>query len=214
MRPAAFALLVVLSLGVAGYALGVYGFLPLGAAVHPVMRATFEAHRNGIYVHVFASALALVLGPLQFSSRLRAARPGLHRWSGRLYLGVGVLVGGLAGLFMAFHAAGGAGSRLGFACLAMVWLFTGFRAYVAIRAGDIPSHRRWMVRNFALTFAAVTLRLWLPASVASGIAFESVYPFIAWLCWVPNLVAAELLLRRTRDPSLEHRSAVKTATPA
>ena len=57
MRLTGFALLVVLSLGVAGYAMGVYGFLPLGAGVHPDMRATFEAHRTGIYVHVFASGL-------------------------------------------------------------------------------------------------------------------------------------------------------------
>ncbi len=69
------------------------------------------------------------------------------------------------------------------------------RAYAAIRARDIELHRRWMVRNFALTFAAVTLRLWLPASVVSGIPFEAAYPVIAWLCWVPNLLAAELLLR-------------------
>jgi uncharacterized membrane protein len=214
MRPAAYALLVVLSLAVAGYALGVYGFLPLGAGVHPDMRANFEAHRYGIYVHVFASAVALVLGPLQFSSWLRAARPGLHRWSGRLYLGVGVLLGGLAGLFMAFHAAGGPGSRLGFACLAVAWLFTGFRAYRAIRGGDVPGHRRWMIRNFALTFAAVTLRLWLPASIASGIPFEVAYPVVAWLCWVPNLLAAELFLNRMHDPRLGRTTAGKPVSSA
>jgi hypothetical protein len=50
-----------------------------------------------------------------------------------------------------------------------------------------------MVRNFALTFAAVTLRLWLPGSVLSGVPFEVAYPIVAWLCWVPNLVVAELL---------------------
>jgi len=210
MHPAALALLVVLSLGVAGYALGVYGFLPLGAAVHPDMRASFATHRNVVYVHVFASAVALVLGPLQFWSRLRTARPGLHRWSGRFYLGVGILLGGLAGLFMAFHAAGGRGSRLGFACLALAWLFTGLRAYRAIRARDVAVHRRWMIRNFALTFAAVTLRLWLPASLASGIPFEVAYPVVAWLCWVPNVLAAELLLNRTHDPSLGRRTAGKS----
>jgi uncharacterized membrane protein len=214
MRRAALALLVVLSLGVAAYALGVYGLLPLGATVHPDMRATFEAHRAGIYVHVFASAVALVLGPLQFSSGLRTTRPGLHRWSGRFYLGVGVLLGGLAGLFMAFHAAGGPGSRLGFACLAVAWLFTGFRAYQAIRGGDVPGHRRWMIRNFALTFAAVTLRLWLPASIASGIPFEVAYPVVAWLCWVPNLLAAELFLNRTRDPQLGRKTAGKPVSSA
>jgi|MudIll2142460700_1097286.scaffolds.fasta_scaffold30897_3 uncharacterized membrane protein len=214
MRLTGFALLVVLSLGVAGYAMGVYGFLPLGAGVHPDMRATFEAHRTGIYVHVFASAVALVLGPLQLSSRLRAARPGLHRWAGRVYLGAGVLPGGLAGLFMAFHAFGGPGSRFGFGCLALAWLFTGFRAYRSIRAGDTASHRRWMIRNFALTFAAVTLRLWLPAAVASGIPFEVAYPVVAWLCWVPNLLTAELLLRRTHGPSLERKRPVNTASSA
>jgi hypothetical protein len=63
-----------------------------------------------------------------------------------------------------------------------------------------------MVRNFALAFAAVTLRLWLPAAVVSGIAFEDAYPVIAWLCWVPNLLAAELLFNRT-NRSVEQTAA-------
>ena len=213
MRLTSFAALIVLSLGVAGYAVAVYGLLPLGAVVHPDMRAAFEANRAGIYAHIFASAVALALGPFQFSSRLRSARPSLHRWSGRLYLGVGVLVGGVAGLFMAFHALGGLTSRLGFACLALAWLYTGSRAYLAIRARDVVSHRRWMVRNFALTFAAVTLRLWLPASIVAGFPFELAYPVIAWLCWLPNLVAAELLFNRTRVPSIE-RSATSNPAPS
>jgi len=202
MRLASFAALVFLSLGVAGYAIAVYGFLPLGVAVHPDIRATFDTHRTATYAHVFASAVALALGPFQFSERLRTRRPALHRWSGRLYLGLGVLVGGLAGLFMAAHAFGGIAARLGFACLAVGWLYTGLRAYLAIRARNIVSHRRWMVRNFALTFAAVTLRLWLPASMASGIAFELVYPVIAWLCWVPNLLVAEPLFNQTHGKRL------------
>ena len=194
-----FTALVILSLGVAGYAVGVYGFLPLGVALHPDMRAAFEAHRIGVYAHVFTSAVALALGPVQFSARFRAARPGLHRWLGRLYLGVGVLVGGVAGLFMAFHAFGGLAARRGCGCLAALWLYTGFRAYRAIRARDIAAHRRWMVRNFALTFAAVTLRLWMPASMVLGIPFENAYPVIAWLCWIPNLVLAEYAFNQARN---------------
>jgi uncharacterized membrane protein len=205
MRLTGFAALVLLALGVAGYAVAVYGFLPLGAVVHPDMRAAFEAHRAGIYAHVFASAVALALGPFQFSVRLRSARPNLHRWSGRLYLGIGVLIGGLAGLYMALHAFGGLASRVGFGCLALAWLYTGFRAYRAIRARDVVSHRRWMVRNFALALAAVTLRLWLPAAIVSGIPFENAYPVIAWLCWVPNLAAAEILFNQA------NRSVERTA---
>ena len=199
MRFTRFAALVALSLGVAAYALVAYTLLPLGAVVHPDMRTTFataDAHRAGLYVHVFASSVALIVGPLQFSARLRAARPALHRWLGRCYLGIGILVGGVAGLFVALHAFGGPAARIGFACLALAWLYTGLRAYRAIRARDLAAHRRWMVRNFALTFAAVTLRLWLPASVVSGVPFELAYAVVAWLCWVPNLAVAEWMLDR------------------
>jgi uncharacterized membrane protein len=203
MRTKGYIALVVLSLALVGYTLVVYGLLPLGAAVHPDLRASFLAHRAGIYAHVFASAVALAIGPFQFRAALRARRPELHRLMGRIYLGVGVLVGGLAGLLMSFHAFGGPVSRLGFGCLALAWLYTGARAYLAIRARELAAHRRWMARNFALTFAAVTLRLWLPGSVVSGVPFELAYPIVAWLCWVPNLVFAESLLRRGSGPTFQ-----------
>jgi uncharacterized membrane protein len=196
MATAAYAALILLSLGVAGYALVAYSLLPIGVTVHPDMRPAFEAQRAAIYTHVFAAAVALALGPFQFSARLRARRLALHRWLGRLYLGVGVLVGGVAGLFIAFHAFGGPVARTGFACLALAWLYTGYRAWRAIRARDVAVHRRWMIRNFALTFAAVTLRLLLPLPFAAGLDFATAYAAIAWLCWVPNLVAAEALFIR------------------
>lgn len=188
--------LLLLSLGVAGYALVMYSLVPLGKFLHPDMRAAFEANRVVVYVHVFASSVALILGPFQFMDGLRARRLELHRWMGRLYLGVGVLLGGLAGLHMSLYAYGGLVSQLGFGALALGWLYTGVRAYLAIRAKDVASHRRWMVRNFALAFGAVTLRLWLPGSVAAGVPFELAYPAVAWLCWVPNLVVAERILRK------------------
>ena len=200
MRRVVLGVVGALSLGVAAYAAAVYALLPVGQMVHPDMRAGFAAQRLGIYAHVFGSAFALALGPLQFSARLRARNVAVHRWLGRLYLGVGVLVGGSAGLYMAVHAFGGIVSKLGFGCLAVLWLFTGLRAYLAIRAREVAAHRRWMVRNFALTFAAVTLRIYLPGSVAAGIPFEVAYPAIAWLCWVPNLVAVEVLAVRRAHP--------------
>ena len=196
MRLSSYIVLIILSLAVAGYGVVVYGFMPLGSMVHPDMRVTFATHSTGVYLHIFASMLALVLGPFQFSPRLRATRIQFHRWLGRIYLGVGVLLGGLAGLYMAVYAYGGIAAKLGFACLAIAWLFTGLRAYLAIRAGKVALHRQWMVRNFALTFAAVTLRLYLPLSLVAGIPFQLAYPIIAWMCWVPNLVIAEWLFNR------------------
>ena len=213
MRLTSFVALCVLSSGVAAYAVVVYGFMPLGSLVHPDMRVVFEAHRLGIYAHVFGSAIALALGPLQFSSHLRNSRISLHRWLGRLYLGVGVLIGGSSGLYMASHAFGGLVARLWFASLAVAWLYSGLRAYLAIRAGKATVHRAWMVRNFALTFAAVTLRLYSPVSMAAGIEFEVAYPYIAWICWVPNLVAAELLFNRTHNPPTQPTEQERRCAP-
>lgn len=186
-----------LSLGVALYAAIAYSLLPVGAAVHPDMRAVFQAHPVGIGVHVFGSIVALALGPFQFLARLRARHLNLHRWMGRLYLGLGVLVGGLAGLYMAQFAYGGLAGKLGFGTLAVCWLVTGERAFHFAHHGDVAAHRRWMVRNFSLTFAAVMLRLYLPASVVAGADFAIAYGIIAWACWVPNLLFAEWLLRNT-----------------
>lgn len=198
MRRVAYALVVFLALGVVGYILTVYSFLPFGTALHPDLRPSFETHhRVFLYAHVFGAAIALALGPFQFWARLRTTRPQVHRWMGRFYLGIGVLVGGVSALALAFNAYGGLMARLGFGALALLWLFTGAQAYRAIRAGDTQSHRRWMTRNFALTFAAVMLRLWLPGLVISGVAFSTAYPIIAWLCWVPNLLVAELLILKS-----------------
>lgn len=188
--------LYILPFGVAGYAVVAYTLFPAGALVHPDMAVVFQANWLGIYLHVFGAAVALVLGPFQFASTLRALHPRVHRWMGRAYLGVGVLIGGGAGLYMAVLAFGGIVSKLGFAFLAVAWLYTGLRALVAIRQGTIAAHQRWMVRNYGLTLAAVTLRLYLPLSGIAGIPFEAAYPAIAWLCWVPNLFVAEWLLKR------------------
>ena len=71
-------------------------------------------------------------------------------------------------------------------------------------AGQYATHRRWMIRSLSLTFAAVTLRLMLPMIPLTGLAFVEGYRAISFLCWVPNLLLAELWLRtvgnrRSRD---------------
>jgi uncharacterized membrane protein len=171
------------------------------APVHPAMVAVFKEHRALITTHAAAAALALLLGPFQFLDRLRAARPRLHRTLGYLYLVLGVTVGGLSGLLLARHSFGGLVSHLGFGLLAVLWLFTGAMAVIAAKSRRFADHRTWMIRNFALTFAAVTLRLYLPLGFLSGLRFEDFYPALAWLCWVPNLVIAEWCLVPSRASS-------------
>lgn len=186
-------ILVFLSLGVAAYAAFAYTVVPLGAMVTPEMQQVFVTHPIGIYGHIAGGVIALILGPFQFYSRLRAAAPKVHRWIGRVYLLVGGTGIGVFGLYMSQYAYGGIVGRLGFGALAICWIYCAVRAYVAIRQGAIQKHRKWMVRSFSLTFAAVTLRIYLPLSAVAGVDFAVAYPMIAWLAWVPNLIVAEWL---------------------
>lgn len=193
-----FATTLLLSVGVAGYAVWAYGGGTQRVRVHPQMIAVFNEHRALITTHAVAAALALLLGPFQFLDGLRAARPRLHRALGYAYLVPGVALGGIAGLLLARHSFGGLVSHLGFGLLAALWLVTGVMAVVAAKARRFTDHRAWMVRNFALTFAAVTLRLYLPLGFASGLRFEDFYPAVAWLCWVPNILLVEWVTLRSR----------------
>jgi uncharacterized membrane protein len=170
-------------------------------------KAVYLAHTTGILTHIVGAMLATIIGPFQFLPAIITNRYlKLHRWLGRTYL-MGVLVGGLGGLYMAFLAYGGFPARLGFGLLAILWLSSGSMAYRHIRNKEIQSHRQWMVRNYALTFAAVALRLWLIVFQVIGVEFLEAYITVAWLCWVPNLIVAEGIVNRIR-PS---RRSVATA---
>ena len=168
---------------------------PIGWQVHPLLQQTFAAHPIGIYMHVVPSIFALLLGPFQFRASFRQKHPRLHRVVGRVYL-LGILVGGLGGLFMAQVATGGLASRVGFSFLAVLWLFSGGMALLQIRRGDFQSHQEWMIRNYALTLAAVTLRFYTRTFFLMGMDLPDFHSTNAWLCWVPNLIVAEWLIRR------------------
>lgn len=195
MRTVGWWLIALGAWGVVGYALVAYAVKTPGSTVHPKMMQVYQRETIGILTHVFGAALALLIGPLQFVERWRRATPAVHRTLGKIYLALGVLPGGVAGLYMAFHAYGGWIAQAGFGVGAVVWLTTAWLAYSTARRRDFVAHRAWMIRNFAMTFAAVTLRIQLGSSFAAGIDFDVFYPIVAWSSWVPNLVAAEWLVR-------------------
>ncbi|MFS2153916.1 MULTISPECIES: DUF2306 domain-containing protein [unclassified Rhizobium] len=147
-----------------------------------------------IAVHAAGAATALLLGPWQFLPGLRARWPSVHRWIGRLYA-AGCASGGLAALVLATGLTTGPVAGAGFATLGLAWLATTCLAIREALSRRIASHRRWMIRSFALTLSAVTLRLYLPLSGALTIDFPIAYPVIAWACWLPNLILAEVYLR-------------------
>jgi uncharacterized membrane protein len=155
-------------------------------------------YRGSFYAHITFGGIALLIGWLQFNKKIRARNIDLHRGLGKAYM-VAVALSAIAGFTIAMSATGGPVSMSGFGLLAAVWLYTDFRGYLAIRRLDIERHRAWMLRNYSLTFAAVTLRIYLPlATAVIHFSFIPSYRVISWLCWVPNLLFAEVLIRRAQ----------------
>ena len=185
------ALLWVLCLGVA---LASWRFMIWGVEASMGFVAHHAAMRPiAFYGHVVLAPIALALVPFQLWQGFRNKRPKLHRLMGRVY-GIAVILSGMGGLWLAMTTNAGPVAAWGFGLLAVAWLgTTSFGISFAMR-GDYERHRRWMIRSVALTLAAVTLRLYLPLGFALGMAFPVFYPGIAWLCWVPNAVVAELVL--------------------
>ena len=185
-------LLIAASIPVALYAF----IFQTGATGDPAFQARFATMPVFAAFHVVGAGIALLIGGFQFSDSLRKRALNVHRWLGRIYL-LAVLIAAIGALILARVAHGGPVSQIGFSMLGLVWLYSGGQAYAAVRRGDIVTHRVWMMRNFALSFAAVTLRIYLGALQGFfGLSFDEAYPVVAWLCWVPNLLIVEWFLNK------------------
>jgi Predicted membrane protein (DUF2306) len=86
-------------------------------------------------------------------------------------------------------------ASVGFLVLGALWVGTTARGYFLIRRRQLRRHREWMIRSYALTCAAITLRIYLPVLSIAGLPLANGYPLVAWICWVPNIIFAESIVR-------------------
>ncbi|TDO23806.1 DUF2306 domain-containing protein [Pedobacter duraquae] len=147
------------------------------------------------YTHILLGGLALLIGWLQFNNKIRINKPQVHRNIGKIYI-VSVLVSAIAGFYIALFAEQGLWASLGFVCLAIIWFTTTLMGYITIRNKQIINHQIFMIYSYAACFAAVTLRIWLPLLIMSTGNFGKSYIIVAWLCWIPNLLVAHLIVRK------------------
>lgn len=178
----------------------------------------FASHYVSIAVHAVPSSLALLIGPFQFVTWIRVRYPKVHRISGQIYM-VSVVLGSIAALFAAAYSVSGFSVQVAFFILTAAWLYTLYQAYATIRRGEVQLHRVWMIRNYALTFAAVTLRIYLMTGLAlrenyfPSLTFDDVYHASAWSSFLVNALVVEyFIIQRTLRP-LARRQKAKSLTP-
>ncbi|HXQ10914.1 MAG TPA: DUF2306 domain-containing protein [Caulobacteraceae bacterium] len=200
-RPAARAGRALWLIAALSIAVGLYGLSYLVGRPAPPGPAANAAYYPWLPIHAVCAGAALLIGPWQFFAAIRRRWPAVHHWTGRTYVTL-CAIAGSAGLILAWNTSSGPVARYGFLTLAIVWLGCTGMAYACALRRDFVAHRAWMTRSFALTFAAVTLRAYLPFSALPHLSFAIVYPLTAWVSWIPNLAVAEWWLRSGPRPRI------------
>lgn len=156
------------------------------------------------YTHVFSSIFTLLAGFTQFSSYILKHHKKLHRIMGRIYVADILFVNFPAGMIMAWYANGHLPSKIAFIILDSLWFWFTLKAFIEIKRKNIAAHKRYMIRSYALTFSAITLRSWkLILSSIFVIAPLTLYMIDAWIGFVPNLLLAEWIIRRKNNKKKE-----------
>jgi uncharacterized membrane protein len=112
------------------------------------------ADRHLLIPHTLAGIFALLIGPVNFSSRIRQRHLQLHRVLGLIYV-VSVFIGSFTGIALAAGRPGLPGTSM----QAAAWMVCTTAAFVAARNRQIAVHRQWMARSYAVTFTFVSSRV-------------------------------------------------------
>ncbi|WP_205945609.1 DUF2306 domain-containing protein [Pedobacter frigiditerrae] len=150
------------------------------------------------YAHVFTVAFALIAGFTQFSNHILKEHRKLHRTMGKIYV-YDIFINFIPAFIMAIYANGQMPSKIAFIILDCLWLWFTYKAVAEIKKGNVRAHKNFMIRSYALTLSAVTLRLWKPL-IASLVEIDPLhlYMIISWMGFVPNLLFAEWLISRKK----------------
>jgi uncharacterized membrane protein len=155
--------------------------------------------RWSFYTHITTSFFVLLFGVFQFFKVLQTRYAGWHRALGKVYVLLVVFISAPSGLVMGFYANGGILAKTSFVIISLLWWWFTFKAYLDIRKRNILSHRANMMRSYALTLSALSLRLYvLVLPFIIHMHAKEMYTLVAWLSWVPNLLVAEWIVRRKK----------------
>lgn len=164
-----------------------------------------DVWRWSFYIHVFTSPLVILSGLLQFSPTLIRKAPKVHRISGKIYLIVLIFITGPAAFVMSLYANGSYPAQVSFTLLSILWVCFGLAGYWFIRKKNYLQHSNFLLRSYALTLSAVTLRLYAylfdAFNIDTGGPVET-YILLSYLSWIPNLLFVELIIKLGYTKSL------------
>lgn len=166
----------------------------------------YVVHAWLAYAHILPGVVYLLLAPFQLARGFRNGNLGRHRRLGRVAIGAGVLSGAFAIVFGGLFSFGGTTQALASVAFGTWFLLALGIAYRAIRRRDLRTHRRWMIRAFAVGVAVGTIRIWVGLLDGLGVmSFRDAFGPAFWISFGMHAIAAELWLLWRPDVSASGR---------
>src|ERR1700724_3294640 len=187
-----------------------HGYHPPPPASNPVaaqfgaLDDLFAHYPRLTLIHIVPGLLFMILGPLQFSSTIRARHLRWHRWSGRVFVRCGAVIG-ISALVMSFGtpAIGGVNQAAATTLFGLYFLLALSRAFWLIRRREVALHREWMIRAFSIGLAVATIRpimgIFFATSRFSGLTPHEFFGIAFWIGFVLHLIAAEAWIHLTQS---------------
>ena len=173
----------------------------------------YEPFKWWLLPHGIAGTCALLLGPMQFSDRLRNRFRLLHRIVGRIYV-AGVFVAAPLGFYIQYFQERMGDPRsfsIAAAVDAALWMITTGIAMVFVLKAKVQEHRKWMTRSFAVALVFLEGRVigGLTGWENSGVHANET---TVWFCLAFSILSADLVLQwqqlgHQRSVLYQHRSA-------
>ncbi|MDT0696865.1 DUF2306 domain-containing protein [Mammaliicoccus sciuri] len=187
----------------------IYPYLSLDPARSRVEITSISVQYSALVIHIILAFIALVTGFIQFIDYIRRIKPKLHRYIGRIYV-ISILVSGLLAFVLFFYSENYT-KAMAFLVLAILWLFTTWKAYRKAVKRNFREHRIWMIRSFGITLVAVSARLLVPFLLLSYAVFngfslpggrdQMIYEVVnmnIWIGLVLDIVVVEWMILSTQ----------------
>lgn len=185
-------------LGVSALLVWHYVF-PFYLHYNPVEFSRYWTRRGWFLLHSTFGSVAILAGPLQFSSRLRRRHIKLHRISGRAYL-IGIAGASVGSFYLVFTGKRAWNFEFALFVLTCAWLTTAAMAFYAILHRQIQVHKEWMIRSYILTFTFGIFHIAFHilmnyTTIGNHQNPDITMGTLTWASWVIPLLIAEVLLQ-------------------
>ena len=158
-----------------------------------------DYYRLAFYLHIFSSLFVLVGGAFLFSKKVLCTYPVIHRQIGKMYVFLLLLISAPTGMVMACYANGGFTAQLSFLILSPLWWWFTWKGFQTAKNKQFHAHKNWMMRSYALTLSAITLRLaQMIINTFCVIDPQVLYVAVSWGSWIGNLMVVEMLIFRNQ----------------